>query len=328
MTVLVIVFALVASPVAGAAGYTGLSAVSQATSGWRLVFHDEFNGDALETGRWKTAYPWGRDRRDLGELQRYIPEAFAFSDGSLQIIAEPSEREGYAYTSGLISSHASFAQEFGRFEIRARLPRGQGLWPAFWLLPVEGSWPPEIDVFEALGDDTETVYMTAHWGIGGGHQQRKATFTGPDFAADYHTFAVEWTQRNIAWFVDGIKRHEVRGKSPRGPMYLLANLAVGGEWPGTPDASTPFPAVFAIDYIRAYEAVPAPAAREHQRTETHLLDRRRSLGARRLRHGRSARAHPPRLRRLSRPYSLARSASSHAPNVSSPPRTQLCASVW
>lgn len=273
-TILVIAIALVASSITAVAGQGGSDQVSRAATGWRLVFADEFNGHTLDTNRWRTAFPWGRDRRSLGELQRYTPDAFALSQGTLQIIAKPATRERYAYTSGLISSHGSFAQEFGRFEIRAKVPRGQGLWPAFWLLPRERSWPPEIDVFEALGDETDTVHMTAHWRAGGVHRQRKSTFSGPDFSASYHTFAVEWSKRGLAWFVDGIKRHEVKGKSPRGPMYLLANLAVGGDWPGMPDASTPFPAVFAIDYIRAYAAVPAPAAREPRRTETHLLDRK------------------------------------------------------
>lgn len=253
LTSLLIACILVASPVTMAARPGAMQSQPEQATHWRLVFSDEFNNDVLDTGTWKTAFPWGRDRRSVGELQRYTPEAVALGQGNLQIIARRASRERYAYTSGLISSHASFSQEFGRFEMRARLPRGQGLWPAFWLLPARHAWPPEIDVFEALGDEPETVYLTAHWRIDGAHRERMTSFTGPDFSANYHIFAVEWTRHDLVWFVDGVKRYEVRGRSPRGPMYLLANLAVGGAWPGAPDASTPFPAVFAIDYIRVYE---------------------------------------------------------------------------
>lgn len=254
-SLVLLVWVLLAGAILPELGLLGPRAAAGQQPGWRLVFSDEFNTDTFDTARWKTAFPWGRDRRHLGELQRYTPEGVTLGDGNLRIVARPTDRGGYGYTSGLISSHASFAQEYGRFEMRARLPLGQGLWPAFWLLPETERWPPEIDVFEALGHQTDTVYMNVHWREEGKHLQRKGTFSGPDFSANYHTFAVEWNPREIVWFVDGIERHRVEDANPRGPMYLLANLAVGGEWPGAPDASTPFPAVFAIDYIRVYEWV-------------------------------------------------------------------------
>jgi beta-glucanase (GH16 family) len=291
LALLALVIVLAAGPLVAVAAPGGLDLAQRPDQGWRLVFGDEFNGDTLDTGRWRTAFPWGRDRRHLGELQRYIPEAFALDQGTLQIVAEPTGRQGYDYTSGLISSYPAFAQEYGFFEIRAKLPRGQGLWPAFWLLPADGSWPPEIDVFEALGHETETVHMTAHWWEDGALQERKTSFTGPDFADDFHTFAVEWTRNKLVWYVDGVKRFDVRGQSPSGPMYLLANLAVGGEWPGAPDASTPFPAVFAIDYIRAFAPAPAPLLSVPRQMETSMGDHRRAPWTQALRRRRRERWH-------------------------------------
>ncbi|MCC7022511.1 MAG: glycoside hydrolase family 16 protein [Thermomicrobiales bacterium] len=258
---LLLVVTLVMTPMADAAGKKRDKPGAQnAASGWQLVFKDDFDERALDARKWATAFPWGRDRSSVGELQYYAPDAFRLKNGHLSIVARPSQGGSHAYDSGLISSHDSFAPEYGRFEIRCKIPQGKGLWPAFWLLPLDTSWPPEIDVFEALGDDPETVHLTAHWSDGGVHRQKGSEFTGPDFSEDFHTFAVEWTPETLTWFVDGVKRHEVSGRSPSGPMYLLANLAVGGDWPGAPDASTRFPASFDIDYIRAYAPSPAPEA--------------------------------------------------------------------
>lgn len=260
---LMLVISLVMSPMAESAGKRkGKRQAQAAATGWQLVFEDDFNGQSLDQQKWTTAFPWGRDRSSVGELQFYAPDAFSVDRGSLSIHARPSTGGTHAYDSGLISSHASFAPEYGRFEIRCKLPRGKGLWPAFWLLPLDTSWPPEIDVFEALGHEPDTVHMTAHWSDGGQHRQKGAAYSGPDFSSGYHTFAVEWSAEKMVWFVDGVERHQVSNVSPRGPMYLLANLAVGGPWPGAPDASTPFPATFDIDYIRAYAPAPAPTVSE------------------------------------------------------------------
>jgi beta-glucanase (GH16 family) len=250
---------LLVEPVVEAAGNQGTAPEAQnAAGGWRLVFNDEFDGSSLDEKKWTSAYPWGRDRSSVGELQYYAPDAFEVKDGKLRIIAKPSSRSTHKYDSGLISTHKSFTAKYGRFEIRCKMPNGQGLWPAFWLLPITTDWPPEIDVFEALGHEPTTVHMHAHWKENGKHRQSGDTFKGPNFQNEFHTFAVEWTPEKIVWFVDGVKRYEVVGKSPNEPMYLIANLAVGGSWPGSPNATTSFPAFFDIDYIRAYESTSAP----------------------------------------------------------------------
>lgn len=267
---------------------------------WKLAFQDEFDGPSLNEKIWETQYPWGRDRCSVGELQWYAPDAFKVANSKLQISAKPLDPgKCYQYSSGLISSHKSFATEYGRFEIRCKLPQGKGLWPAFWLLPTDTSWPPEIDVFENIGTEPNTVHMTTHWTENGNHRQNGKEFVGPKFSEGFHTFAVEWTATTMVWFVDGVERHRVENGSPRGQMYLLANMAVGGSWPGAPDATTQFPATFEIDYIRAFTAEPAPSAQPNKDDNEKLnkdkkknKDAKRKKKKRRGRIARSAAAKP------------------------------------
>lgn len=154
---------------------------------------------------------------------------------------------GFQYVSGLITTQPSFSQTYGYFEIRAKLPRGKGIWPAFWLLPKDLSWPPEIDVMESVGDPSK-VYATYH--------SNAAKIQGQEFTVtpeDFHTYAVAWDREHVTWFIDG--RQVRREKTPADmhkPMYMLANIASGGDWAGAPDATTPLPARLTIDYIRAY----------------------------------------------------------------------------
>jgi beta-glucanase (GH16 family) len=131
--------------------------------------------------------------------------------------------------------------------MRAELPQGKGLWPAFWMLPKDGGWPPEIDIVESIGDPGH-VYMTAHSKFGKAHGI-EANITPNVF----HTFAVSWDRHELIWYIDGTETGRMRTPDDmHKPMYLLANLAVGGRWPGAPDATTRFPAKLMIDYIRAY----------------------------------------------------------------------------
>ncbi|HEX5505874.1 MAG TPA: glycoside hydrolase family 16 protein [Thermomicrobiales bacterium] len=232
-------------------------------SSWRLVFDDEFDGTALDRGKWHTQYPWGRDRSSVGELQWYADDAFTVQDGLLHITAEHRAMEGHPYTSGLIASWGNFATTYGYFEIRAKLPAGRGLWPAFWLSPADYTvWPPEIDVFEVLGQTPGVVAMTTHFADPGTGEaaQDQGIYLGPNFADDFHTFAVEWTPTEIVWYIDGVERFSSRTGVPSQPLYLIANLAVGGPSAGKPDASTPFPSELEIDYIRVYQQTAAPCA--------------------------------------------------------------------
>ncbi|HWE71831.1 MAG TPA: glycoside hydrolase family 16 protein [Stellaceae bacterium] len=189
----------------------------------------------------------------LGGLDPFSIDPVAVDEGVLEITAQPTPRhfgagvENYPYVSGLISTQPSFSQTYGYFEMRAELPQGKGLWPAFWMLPKDDSWPPEIDVVESIGDPSH-VYMTAH--SKHGKSDGAEAYITPNA---FHTFAVSWDRRDLVWYIDGGEAaREATPDDMHKPMYMLANLAVGGNWPGSPDASTHFPAKLMIDYIRAY----------------------------------------------------------------------------
>nr|MBX2880789.1 family 16 glycosylhydrolase [Granulosicoccus sp.] len=180
-----------------------------------------------------------------------------------------SEGPGYQasdvnYLSGLITSYESFRFTHGYVETRMKLPAGQGLWPAFWTntsFYVEDV--PEIDIMEFLGDTTDRVYHTYHYFEPKNNWRKISTpsYTtrGTDFSQDWHVFGMEWGPSEIIWYVDGVETRRVDTSQydiANQAMYLLANLAVGGNWPGAPDASTVFPAELEIDYIRAYKRKP------------------------------------------------------------------------
>jgi len=170
------------------------------------------------------------------------------------------QEEDVNYLSGIITSYDSFKFARGYVEARAKLPAGQGLWPAFWTLNahyIEQS--PEIDVMEFLGQFTDRVYHTYHYFEPQNNWRKISTPSfetrGDSWTTDFHTYGMEWSPKAIVWYVDGVETRRVTDADyliSRQAMYLLANLAVGGNWPGAPDASTAFPATYEIDYIRAY----------------------------------------------------------------------------
>jgi beta-glucanase (GH16 family) len=252
-------------------------------------FAEEFDGPALDKNRWifgfydpRREQPTVAKRSLWGnrELQLYFDPAFLglgidpfrLGDGMLTIEAAPLSPQAQAaalgaiaaeapkirdgalrnvrYSSGLISTRSRFAQTYGYFEIRARWSGGKGLWPAFWLLPATGKWPPEIDILEAHGDKPRTAYHSIH------SNAVKATTkqgTIPGTGRDFHVYGALWTARSIDYFIDGVKTATLPTPADmHQPMYLLANLAVGGAWPGNPDAATRFPATMQIDYVRAW----------------------------------------------------------------------------
>jgi beta-glucanase (GH16 family) len=243
----------------------------------KLTFADEFNTFQAWNGTsgwdttWNYAPPQGMAPYN-GEVQWYInptyaPTAsanpFSVKNGALDIKAAPAEAaikphiQDFQYTSGMITSFHTFSQTYGYFEMRAQLPGGQGFWPAFWLLPAEGTWPPELDIMEVLGNDPTQLYTTAHSGVPGAIKSTGDGHTVADMSAGFHTYGVDWQADKITWYFDG---HQVfQTDTPAGmykPMYMIANLAMGGGWAGSPDASTPFPAHMKIDYIHAYSAMP------------------------------------------------------------------------
>ena len=217
------------------------------TPSWVPTFADEFKGKELDLSRWTQHDPFGgvRDR----QLQAYIPEAVEVSGGQLHIVtqvaqaAQVAERKDGAYTSGVISTFGTFAQTYGRFEIRCRIPAGTGLRPGFMLLPVPLGPLPEIDVFEAIGSAPSRVFFANRWGTEQTERSFGDSFTGPDLSDGFHTLAIEWEREKITWFVDGKEKFQSVDGIPHQPMYLLIDLAVGGRLAGSPDASSGFPGV-------------------------------------------------------------------------------------
>lgn len=217
--------------------------------GWTLTWQDEFDKPTIDPHKWNITI---REQSYNSELQYYVPEDVYIQDGCLRLRSQKREYQSKHYTSGHVTS--IFAQTYGRFEVRARLPKTQGIWPAHWMLPASGVWPPEIDIMELLGHNPKTVYMTNHWVNNQGQHENThdGNFTGPDFSADFHTFAVEWDAEKIIWYVDGVRRYVSVSGIPHDPFYIILNTAVGGDWPGNPDDTTVFPQYHDIDYVRVY----------------------------------------------------------------------------
>ena len=244
---------------------------------WDMSFEEPFDklslwNDDNPAGRWRTQYIWPRETIINNEQQFYIdPEQhgvspFSINDGILSITAEPTPRalrgvvEGQPYVSGVLTSEKSFSQQYGRFDIRAQLPEGQGLWSAFWLLPSFKQWPegvavlPEIDVMENLGHQPNTYHTTLHTNQSGELTSFPFDHTmNTDLTQDFHVYSVVWTPESVSWYLDGDWKasHPTPDDFTR-PVHFLMNLAVGGTWPGSPDATTEFPARFNIDYVRAW----------------------------------------------------------------------------
>jgi beta-glucanase (GH16 family) len=241
-------------------------------AGYTLAWSDEFNGDALNTASWAhqngdgcpNLCGWGNN-----ELEYYTerPDNLYFQDGKMIIEAKQENYNGKPYTSSKILTAGKQAFKFGRIDIRAKLPKGKGIWPAFWLLPqdnVYGGWPRsgEIDLMEMVGHEPNKVYGTLHFGPGPGSTQISRGYTLPsgNFNDAFHVFSLEWRQDQLKWYVDGNLFSTVN-KADLGAnnypfnekFYLIFNLAVGGNWPGNPDASTQFPQRMIVDYIRLYQ---------------------------------------------------------------------------
>ncbi|BCH30665.1 endo-1,3-1,4-beta-glycanase [Mesorhizobium sp. L-8-10] len=242
-------------------------------SALRPSFADEF--DRLDlwngtSGTWDSNFWWGAPNGSTlssnNERQWYIDTdygptksvtPFSIDDGVLTITAARAPGairpyiNNYEYTSGLLTTYESFTQTYGYFEIRADMPERQGVWPAFWLLPADGSWPPELDVIEMRGQNPNELILTAHSNASGSHTTA-ATSVHVSDTEGFHSYGLLWTPDELIWFYDDVE--VARAPTPddmHEPMYMIANLAVGGL-AGTPTDGLATPAEMKIDYIRAY----------------------------------------------------------------------------
>jgi beta-glucanase (GH16 family) len=231
------------------------------------VWADEFNGpsnSAPDSTKW--TYDLGAGGWGNQELQTYtnLPQN-VYVDGAGHLIIRV-ERSGSTFTSARLKTQGLFSTRYGSIEARIRLPFGQGIWPAFWMLGANitsAGWPAcgEIDIMENIGREPSINHGSAHGpGYSGGNSVT-GLFTlpgGARFADDFHTFAIQWAPGTIKFFVDGTAYKTVTGSSlPSGaawvfdnPFFLILNVAVGGSWPGAPDATTQFPQQMMVDYVR------------------------------------------------------------------------------
>ena len=250
-------------------------ALTDPTQTWEQTFGDEFNGVAVDPTKWATCYWWVSGNActnpNNGEQELYTPANVIESDGTLKLRAQKQTTLGpdgktYDYTSGMISSGRDtsllstpprYEFKYGYTEMRAKLPKGTGLWPAFWTLPSSQGWPPEIDAMENRVDRPNDINVGVYNKDANGNTVHGSVWVNglADYTAGYHTFAVDWEPAYIDWYVDGVLRIRVTDpvRIPTQPMYVIANLAVGGSWPGAPDASTPFPSDLDIDWIHVYQ---------------------------------------------------------------------------
>ena len=244
-----------------------------------LVWAEEFDGPELSSDMWFIETGDGSQYNIPGwgnnELQWYTPDNVRIEDGVLLIEARTEQRNGKAYTSGRINTRDRFAFRYGRIEARIRLPGGQGIWPAFWLLPqanVYGTWAAsgEIDIMEAVNlapEPPHEVHGTIHYG----GQWPDNLYTGYPHVVSgsattaFHTYALEWDEREMRWYVDDVlyaSQNQWSSKAGAFPapfdksFYILLNLAVGGNWPGSPNEDTAFPVTMAVDYVRVYSGAP------------------------------------------------------------------------
>ncbi len=254
--------------------------------GWRLVWSDEFDqpdGSAPDPARW--GYDIGGNGWGNKELEYYTPRTnnACIEDGKLVIEARREDFNGRNITSARLLTRGKGSWTYGRFEARMKIPRGQGVWPAFWLLSTNISsvgWPAcgEIDIMENIGREPGTVHGTVHGPGYSGDHGIGGPMTLPGGAAvadDFHVFAVECEPESIVWFMDGKQYFRLTpAQLPEKarwvfnqPKFMLLNLAIGGGWPGYPDATSTFPQRMIVDYVRVYEKTPSPETTDSGRSQ-------------------------------------------------------------
>ena len=245
---------------------------------YTLVFEDHFDTAELDRNCWNVELHkpgWVNE-----EWQEYVDtqEVIRLENSNLLIRpVKTVQKDGsISYTSGRISTQYKRDFTYGLFEARLKVPKGRGFLPAFWLMTTDenmyGQWPVcgEIDIMEILGHQTNTNYGTLHFGLPHRQEQGAVTLPAGDFSENYHNFALKWEPGVIRWYVDGKLFYETKnwfsarpGQPPEPfpapfnhDMYVICNLAVGGNWVGYPDETTDFDhAVFAVDYVRVYQKI-------------------------------------------------------------------------
>ncbi|MFF7639453.1 family 16 glycosylhydrolase [Streptomyces canus] len=234
---------------------------------WRLVFHDEFRGSKLDTGRWATCYDWNQNgctNSGNAEAEWYLPGQVSVGGGALTLSADRrltrgSDGREYPWASGMISTgrdswDATPRRTFtyGYFEAAIKIPPQAGMFPAFWLMPASRYTPPELDIMEFYRT-TRRVLMNVHWRDSEGlPRQAKGKYGPVDFPARYHVFGLLWKPDELTWFVDGAERYRVTGaeRVPHVPMEVLVDLAVGVPRRPPPSVNS---AQMKVDWVRVWQ---------------------------------------------------------------------------
>lgn len=238
-------------------------------AGYNLIWQDEFEGSSVSSTNWKFELGNGCPNCGWGnnELQYYRRENTSVSEGVLTIEARKENYQGSLYTSSRLVTKGLHSFQYGRMDIRALLPQGQGLWPAIWMLGDSfdsTGWPEcgEIDIMEMVGGQGKenTVHGTIHWGDSGNHASTGNSYqlNSGTFGDEYHVFSIIWDQSVLIWLVNDQEYYRV-SLSPSGmsefheKFFFILNVAVGGDWPGSPDATTVFPQKMKVDYVRVFQ---------------------------------------------------------------------------
>lgn len=236
-----------------------------------LIWSDEFEAAAktpIDASKWVHDVGgdgWGNEQLEFNTDR--VDNAHHDGDGHLAIVARKETYRGRAYTSARINTQGRFSRQYGRIEARIRLPRGQGIWPAFWMLGGDfatAGWPDcgEIDIMEYRGQTPRESTGALHGpGYSAGQSIWGKQTAAGDLSSDFHVFAVEWRRGSIVWSVDDQVFHRVSAEQvPRGgrwafenDFFIILNVAVGGTFVGSPNAATPFPSTMLVDYVRVYE---------------------------------------------------------------------------
>jgi beta-glucanase (GH16 family) len=238
-------------------------------SGMTLLWQDEFSGSVVDQTKWN--FELGGSGWGNNELQYYRQENTFLTEGLLVIEARKENFGGRAYTSSRLTTEGKFDFQYGRVDIRAALPKGQGIWPALWMLGANfgtAGWPfcGEIDIMEMIGGGAgkdDTVHGTLHWADANGNractcEQNKYTLSSGIFYNEFHVFTLKWTPTSIQWLVDDqlfgtVNTTPADLSEFQNNFFFIFNVAVGGNWPGSPDGSTVFPQRMLVDYVRVFQ---------------------------------------------------------------------------
>lgn len=224
--------------------------------GWELTFNDEFNEKKVDYNKWHDGYYWG-GRVNKDGICYYDSDQFEFTDSTIIIVSDKSPNpNNLPYSTGMLDSYKSFKQQYGYFEIRSKNPKGEGFWPAFWLVSTE-DWPPEIDIYEFYTYEPGVIHTNQHWKKTKDAKKKNQPKTynmNVDASDDFHVYAVEWTSRKIKWFYDNkrIKTSRRGKKHLKYPLHIIINNEVSNVKGMNPEKAE-YPAKFEIDYVRAYK---------------------------------------------------------------------------